>query len=171
MILSAESIVDELDRSIKITPFNMQQVNPNSYNLRLHNTLLMYDCDVLDARRPNPIVTIVMPETGYTLIPGQLYIGSTIEYTETNGLVPMLEGRSSIARLGITVHASAGFGDNGFRGCWTLEISVVKPVIVYPGMEICQICYHTVTGGSKRYGGKYQGATGAEPSKMFQDRQ
>ena len=102
--------------------------------------------------------------------PGRIYLAQTMEYTKTDGLVPMLEGRSSVGRLGINIHATAGFGDVGFHGRWTLELSCVQPVRIYAGMEICQIYYHTIMGEIiKRYTGKYQESDGVRPSQMWKD--
>ncbi|NUM42822.1 MAG: dCTP deaminase, partial [Leptospiraceae bacterium] len=85
-------------------------------------------------------------------------------------LVPMLEGRSSIGRLGMFVHITAGFGDVGFKGYWTLEISVIHPLIVYPNVQICQIFYHTIEGEIVEYkSGKYQANQGIQPSLLYKD--
>lgn len=83
----------------------------------------------------------------------------------------MLEGRSSVGRPGLYVHVTAGFGDMGFAGYWTLEMHCVQPVRIYPGVQICQIYYHTIEGPYRSYpdGGKYQGNAGAQPSMMYRD--
>ncbi|MDG2287172.1 MAG: dCTP deaminase, partial [Candidatus Marinimicrobia bacterium] len=104
MILSGKEIIERKDKDILIDPFNENQVNPNSYNLRLHNELLVYDKPVLDMKEDNPATKIVIPEDGLLLDSRKLYLGRTIEYTETHHLVPMLEGRSSVGRLGLFVH-------------------------------------------------------------------
>jgi dCTP deaminase len=93
-----------------------------------------------------------------------------VEYTKTDGYVPMLEGRSSIGRLGLFVHITAGFGDVGFAGFWTLEIFCVQPIRVYPGVEVCQIYYHSIEGEYDVYSsGKYQNNQGIQPSLLFRD--
>ena len=100
----------------------------------------------------------------------KLYLGRTIEYTETNNLVPMLEGRSSIGRLGLFVHVTAGFGDVGFKGFWTLEIFCVQPIRIYAGVEICQLFYHTIDGDYDTYSkGKYQKNSGIQTSKLYEE--
>ena len=84
--------------------------------------------------------------------------------------MPMLEGRSSIGRLGIFIHVTAGFGDVGFSGYWTLEIFCVQPVTIYPHVEICQIYYHDLLGDYDRYeSGKYQNNTGIQPSLLYRE--
>lgn len=121
----------------------------------------------LDPKKDNETVDIEIPEEGYILVPGILYLGETMEYTETYGLIPNIDGRSTTGRLGIEIHRTAGFGDVGFKGKWTLEITVTHPVIVYPGMEIGQIYYETVDGDSSmQYNGKYQNQQGVEPAKV-----
>ncbi len=131
---------------------------------------MVYQNDVLDMKTPNPAIRIELPETGLTLQPGKLYLGRTSEYTKTEGFVPMLEGRSSVGRLGLFIHVTAGFGDVGFAGYWTLELFCVQPVTIYPGVEICQIFYHTIQGDYDPYiSGKYQHNTDIQPSMLYKD--
>lgn len=170
MILSGKEISKHLGEKIKITPYNESQLNPNSYNLTLHHELLVYDHDVLDMKRENTASQIILPEEGMILQPGKLYLGRTIEYTETDSFVPMLEGRSSIGRLGLFVHITAGFGDVGFSGFWTLEMFCVQPIRIYPGVQICQIFYHSIEGDYDLYeSGKYQKNKGVQPSLLYKD--
>ena len=171
MILSGLKIRDEIAKgNIQIEPFREEQLNPNSYNLRLHNELLVYTESVLDVKKPNAYQILTIPEEGLELSPGTLYLGRTMEFTRTEGFVPMLEGRSSMGRLGLCVHVTAGFGDVGFAGFWTLEIHAIMPIRIYPGMEICQIYYHTVEGDFQTYvSGKYQNNTGIQPSMSWKD--
>jgi dCTP deaminase len=100
----------------------------------------------LDARAHNTIEHFDIPEEGIVLYPHEFYLGVTEEYTETHAHVPFLEGKSSTGRLGIDIHATAGKGDVGFCGNWTLEISVKQPVRVYAGMPIGQLIYFPVDG-------------------------
>jgi dCTP deaminase len=170
MILSGREIAKNLGGNIIIEPYNERQLNPNSYNLRLHNELLVYDEDVLDMKKPNKYKSIIIPEEGLLLEPGKLYLGRTVEYTATDNYVPMLEGRSSVGRLGLFIHVTAGFGDVGFKGFWTLEIFCVQPIRIYPRVEICQIYYHSVEGEYDKYtSGKYQGNNGVQPSLLYKD--
>ena len=170
MILSGKEIERELNKGIQIEPYNPNQLNPNSYNLRLFNELLVYQNNQLDMRHPNPTDRITIPEEGLLLEPNKLYLGRTIEHTFTNKFVPMLEGRSSIGRLGLFIHVTAGFGDVGFNGYWTLEIFCVQPIRIYPEVEICQIFYHTIEGDYDLYkSGKYQNNSGIQPSLLYKD--
>lgn len=170
MILSGKEIEKRVGNEIIIEPFNKKQLNPNSYNLKLHNELLVYENSMLDMKKENKAKKIIIPEDGLVLKPGKLYLGRTVEYTKTDKLVPMLEGRSSIGRLGLFIHVTAGFGDVGFSGYWTLEVFCVQPIRIYPNVEICQIYYHTIEGDYIKYkSGKYQHNTGIQPSLLFRD--
>ncbi|MEA4912080.1 MAG: dCTP deaminase [Oscillospiraceae bacterium] len=170
MILSGKEIARRMGGDIVIEPFDARRVNPNSYNLRLHNELLVYTDRTLDMKRNNPTQLVTIPETGYLLEPGRLYLGRTVEYTETRGCIPMLEGRSSVGRLGICIHVTAGFGDVGFCGYWTLELFCIEPVMIYPNVEICQIYYHEIEGDYDEYvSGKYQKNSGIQASRLYLD--
>ena len=171
MILSGKEIKKQVkEGSIAIDPFTDEQINPNSYNSRLHPDLLVYDNDILDMREKNSASPLVIPENGLLLEPHKLYLGRTVERTSTNKYVPMLEGRSSVGRLGLFIHITAGFGDIGFDGFWTLEIFCVQPIRIYSGLEICQIFYHTIDGDFDLYRSKkYQSNKGVQPSMLYKD--
>ena len=132
--------------NIVIEPFRRPSLGSNSYDVHLGSQLGIYDDAVLDAKRHNKISFIEIPEEGYELQPSEFYLGVTEEYTETHKQVPFLEGKSSVGRLGIDIHATAGKGDIGFCNTWTLEISVKKPVVVYPGMPVGQLIFFEVEG-------------------------
>jgi dCTP deaminase len=170
MILSGREIKANLGKDIVITPYSEKQLNPNSYNLKLHNELLVYQNKVLDMKKENLADKIIIPPEGLILDPNKLYLGRTLEYTETHAHVPMLEGRSSVGRLGLFIHITAGFGDVGFKGFWTLEIFCVQPIKVYPGVEVCQIYYHTLEGDYDKYTtGKYQNNKDIQVSMLYKD--
>lgn len=170
MILSGQEIKKHMGKEIIIEPFDEKRINPNSYNLSLAGELLVYDNHVLDMKEPNPVSRIIIPEDGLLLEPNRLYLGRTNEHTSTSRYVPMMEGRSSTGRLGLFIHVTAGFGDIGFSGYWTLEIFCVQPVRIYPNVEICQIYYHDIDGEYELYkSGKYQNNTGIQPSLMYKD--
>lgn len=163
---------------IQITPWSDKNLGPNSYNLTLADTLLWFSEDnrkgtfplLLTPDVPQPGTEIKIPKEGLILLPGFLYLGRTVEYTRTDGFVPMLEGRSSVGRLGIAIHVTAGFGDDGFAGFWTLEIFCVQPVILYPGIPIAQIYYHSIEGVRDPYNSdKYQNNKGIQESQLWKD--
>jgi dCTP deaminase len=210
-MLASDTIVKAMEQqSIQIDDFNTDQLNPNSYNLRLGPVIKVYEkmhslhafwekalssyefihkhhgesvaeetrrdmtppappLVPLDMRADEPTVEMTIPETGFVLWPGVLYLGHTLEYTETHQTVPLIEGRSGVGRLGIIVHVTAGFGDIGFCGDWTLEITVDYPVRVYAGVQICQICYSEAVGNAKPYRGQYQGQRGPKASGIWRD--
>jgi len=170
MILSGEQICKRLGEDIVIDPFDDAKLNPNSYNLTLHHELMVYEEVVLDMRKANRVRRLEIPEEGLVLAPNQLYLARTAERTETHNLVPMIEGRSSIGRLGLFVHVTAGFGDVGFCGYWTLEMFAIQPVRIYPGVPICQIFYHEITGDVVEYSSnKYQHNHDIQPSLLFKE--
>ncbi|MBP1757900.1 MAG: dCTP deaminase [Firmicutes bacterium] len=170
MLLSGEEIKKYLDKEIVISPYNPSQLNPNSYNLRLSDELLVYSENTLDMKKQNPVERLTIPPEGLLLEANKLYLGRTVEYTKTDCFVPMLEGRSSIGRLGLFIHVTAGFGDVGFAGYWTLEMFCIQPIRIYPNVEICQIYYHTIEGEYKKYSsGKYQNNIGVQPSLLYRE--
>jgi len=147
MILTDQGILDGIkNKEIVISPFRSECLGSNSYDVHLGATLAEYVDPVLDARKHNRIKTFEIPEEGYVLLPHRFYLGVTEEYTETWKQVPFLEGKSSIGRLGIDIHATAGKGDVGFCNHWTLEISVKQPVRVYKGMPVGQLIYFEIKG-------------------------
>ncbi len=152
MILTDKSILAEMEAGrIVIEPFDIKRLGTNSYDVCLSKHLAVYENKTLDSKAHNPVRHFEIPEEGFELQPGTLYLGSTIEYTETHAHVPFLEGKSSIGRLGIDIHATAGKGDVGFCNHWTLEISCIMPVKVYAGMPVGQLIYFMIEGDIKNF--------------------
>ncbi len=147
MILTDTQILAEMRKgTIVISPFHRRYLGSNSYDVHLGRWLALYRDEILDARVHNEVHYFRIPAEGLILVPSKLYLGVTKEYTETHRHVPFLEGKSSIGRLGIDIHATAGKGDIGFCNTWTLEISVRQPVRIYAGMPIGQLLYFEVNG-------------------------
>jgi dCTP deaminase len=180
-MLSRHAIEQALETGqIVIRPFNPEQLNPNSYNVRLAPYLKVYRRPpwysprrwgfCLDVKQKPPVEELRIPPEGMVLRPGRLYLASTEEYTEAHGLVPCLEGRSSLGRLGLFIHATAGFGDDGFCGHWTMELSVVEPLRIYAGIQIGQLTFTPLVGQRDPYQGKYQ-RQGLQPveSRIYQE--
>jgi len=146
---------------ILISPFDTARCGPASYDVHLGNEIRAYVTNPgqpIDPRDPPPTAAVPLGQHGRWLIqPGTVYLGVTKEYTETEKLVPMLHGRSSIGRYGLFIHVTAGVGDPGFRGNFTLELVATQPVYVYPDMKIGQLTYHQVSGEDQPYAGRYQG--------------
>lgn len=170
MILSGSKIEEVMGHDIIIDPFDKRKLNSNSYNLSLGNKLHIYKDDILDMKCNNQTIEIIIPKTGYVLQPNQLYLGFTVERTYSKKYIPIIEGRSSIARLGLSVHITAGLGEAGFDGKWTLELKCVKPLRIYPNVEICQIYFNEISGKidlcrSK----KYQNSNEIIPSKLYEE--
>jgi len=173
MMLTGSEIKKEIIAgNIKISGFDENQVNPHSYNLRLHDELMVYTCDELDMKKDNPVKTIKIPEEGLVLQPGELYLGRTVERINTDRYAAVLDGRSSIGRLGICVHVTAGFIDIGFDGYITYEIQVIKPVRVYANVKVSQISFYELKGDrtiTYKNAGKYYGNQGTQASMLFKD--
>jgi dCTP deaminase len=147
MILTDKKMLEEMKQgTIVITPFDQKFLGTNSYDVHLGRWLAVYKNDILDAAIHNQVDYLEIPDNGLILLPHRLYLGVTEEYTETHRHVPFLEGKSSIGRLGIDIHATAGKGDVGFCNTWTLEISVKQPVRVYHSMPIGQLIYFEISG-------------------------
>ena len=149
MILTFQDLLDALNQGdIVVNPISPGAIGTNSIDVCLSKFMCVYEpelegnLEVIDAAKPCNVRYFEIPENGIVLEPGEIYLGSTMEYTETHRYVPILEGKSGVGRLGINIHATAGFGDLGYRGYWTLEIFVVQRVRVYAGMPIGQISYH-----------------------------
>jgi len=172
-ILTKNAILNRIEKGdIVINPFNEDLLNPNSVDLTLSKHLKCYAQDRLDSKSPNKTIDFDMDEDGMVLNPNTVYLARTNEWTETYNLVPKLDGKSSIGRLGLSIHITAGFGDIGFKGFWTLELSCVQPVRIYPNMKICQINYWTLETAYRpieNYKGKYQNQSEVIASKNHKD--
>ena len=174
MILTDGEIMSEIEAgSIVISPFDENCLGTNSYDVHLSKNLAVYIDRQLDAKAHNQLFHFEIPESGYVLQPGELYLGVTEEYTETLDHIPFLEGKSSTGRLGINIHATAGKGDVGFCNYWTLEISVIKPVKVYAGMPIAQLIYfecnneHITTRYHEKPSAKYNAVSNRPTESMM----
>ena len=172
-ILLHNEIKEAIEKNdIYMHPKVMEHISVNSVDVTLSNQLKIYTTEILDMKSRNSTRTIEIPEEGYILQPGELYLGMTNEAIGSDVYVPMYEGRSSMARLGIQSHISAGFGDLGFMSNWTLEITVVKPVKIYPNIRIGQVYFHKPELGSyvnKFYHGKYTNQKNPQESKSYLD--
>lgn len=193
-LLSGPEILNQIEAGhIVIDPFDASKVGPNSVDLHLGPQLLVYNLwdskhgragghrpggatayeiphgvRYLDAKKENPVIEMKIDQVnGFLFHPGILYLGHTIEFTETHKHVPCVETTSSAARLGVSAHLSAGFGDCFFKGTFTLEITVVQQVVLYVGMPICQIYYNTLEGEVRNYQGSYTGQQGPRPSMLW----
>lgn len=170
MITGVEIINQVVNERIKLEPFDVKRVGPNSYDVSLASTLyrlklpsegsscvtssLMRQC--LDVYYEPEYEKIVLDDSGFILQPGQLYLGVTQEFSHTPHHIPCYEGRSTLARYGVQSHQTAGFGDIDYAGHWTLELTVTLPVRIYPGIRIGQLYFDEPTGNtSNQYRGHY----------------
>lgn len=181
MILGNKDIIEAVAKGdVVISPFSCENVGPNSYDVTLNRKLKIYKNSILDMKTENETETIIIPDTGLILKPNTLYLGRTNETATSNKYVPMFEGRSSVGRLGISTHITAGFGDVGFGfvdgeckfPTWTLEIAVIQPVKIYPNVRIGQVFFlKTLTEPKVFYNGKYSCQQEAQPSMLFKDKE
>lgn len=170
MILSGHSIADaHADGSIIIEPFNPDQITTNSYDFRLGPTILQYEGSILDCRYENHTVSYTIPNDGLLLRAGELYLGHTLERMGSTRFVPMIKGRSGVARLGLFIHATADLIDIGSVNQWTLQLIPTLDIKIYPGMRIGQVTFWEVTGSIRHYSGKYQDSKGPMPSMIHLD--
>ena len=181
--LTGKEILRQIELGhIEIDPFDKSRINPNSYNMRLAHELKVYKPNYtyymngkkevrLDAHAVNETEDLIIPDKGLLLRPNTLYLGRTVERTFTDRYVPHLDGRSSTGRLGMFIHVTAGFGDIGFDGTWTLEIFVIHPLVIYPYDEIGQISFETVEGDtSYQYNGRYNHQSDVTESRFYMDK-
>lgn len=165
-MLNKNGIQGELNNGIYVDNA-VGNIGENYIFVTLGDSLKFYDTPVLDIKGQNDFKTINIPESGLLLEPNKLYLGRTNEYTKTYGFVPLLSGLKELATLGVEIHITAGFGDNGFEGTWTLEIICANPTIVYPNMLIGRIYYYPLIGDSSiEYRGKYFGQIDPTESRI-----
>jgi dCTP deaminase len=162
MILSGNSYEKELELgNIVISPFRKDFLNPNSYDLHLGKELYQLDDLIVDPLKEHRWTEYDLSKQYKVIDPGKLYLGHTVELAGSSVYIPKIEGKSTLARLGISIHLTAGYGDIGFIGSWTLEITTVKPFVLRYGMPICQIEFDVIRGDIHHlYNGKYNARDG-----------
>lgn len=174
MILSDSKILEGIqDGSIFITDFDQERLNPTSYDVLLDNKMKIYQRGLLDCKEKNEVIEFEIAEKGYTLMPNELYLYSTKEVIGSTKYSMEIKNKSSLARLGLTIHLVASWIDCGFKGNVTLEMTVVKPLRIYPYMKIGQLIFHEIAGEvlesyDKKKGSKYMNQSGVQESK-YQD--
>lgn len=163
MILTGLAIKNAYEKGeIIIDPFDESYLNPNSYNYRLFKTILRVSYDDVGNQC---FEHIDIPDTGYILQPDTLYLGATLEILGSTKFVMTLLGRSSLGRLGLFLNSTADLGHVGSMSQWTLELSVVQPLKLYPGMRIGQISFWKQLGDVETYTGRYHKDTGPVPNR------
>jgi dCTP deaminase len=194
-VLSGPAIRDAITaKRIRIDPYNPKYFNPASFDLTLGDEVRVYsnqvdtsystgdgssfklrsffggEQPVLDSREPNLTESFKIGDQGWVLKPGIGYLMHTRERVWTDQYVPVVDGKSSVGRLFIAVHITAGYIDPGFDGQYTLEVTCVHPIRVYAGMRFCQVRFHTIAGEIELYTGRYKegNAQGAIPSRAWE---
>ncbi|HET6740512.1 MAG TPA: dCTP deaminase [Kribbella sp.] len=185
MLLSDRDILAELDaKRVQLDPFDAAMVQPSSVDVRLDRFFRVFEnhrYPHIDPAEEQPDLTrLVEPDGGepFILHPGEFVLGSTYELvTLPDDVAARLEGKSSLGRLGLLTHSTAGFIDPGFSGHVTLELSNVAtlPIKLWPGMKIGQLCFFRLSSpaenpyGSAKYGSRYQGQRGPTPSRSYKN--
>ncbi len=185
MLLSDRDIRAEIEAGrVALDPWEPAMVQPSSVDVRLDKFFLLFDnhkYPVIDPSQDQPELTHqveVDPKDGFVLHPGEFVLASTLENVRLpDDLAARVEGKSSLGRLGLLTHATAGFVDPGFDGHVTLELSNVAtlPIILWPGMKIGQLAFFRLSSpvatpyGSAAYGSHYQGQRGPTASRSFQN--
>ena len=183
MLLSDRDIASEIKSGrVKVEPFDSKMIQPSSVDVRLDRFFRVFEnhkYEVIDPSIEQPDLTrevAVASNDHFILHPGEFVLASTYEViTLPDDIAGRLEGKSSLGRLGLLTHSTAGFIDPGFSGHITLELSNVAnlPVKLYPGMKIGQLCLIKLSSsaehpyGSALYGSRYQGQRGPTPSRSW----
>ncbi len=185
MLLSDRDIRAEIDdKRVVLEPYDPEMIQPSSVDVRLDRFFRVFEnhrYPHIDPAEDQPDLTrLVEPASDepFILHPGEFVLGSTYEViTLPDDVAARLEGKSSLGRLGLLTHSTAGFIDPGFSGHVTLELSNVAtlPIKLWPGMKIGQLCFFRLSSpaenpyGSAKYGSRYQGQRGPTPSRSFQN--
>lgn len=170
MILTGKKIIEEVENNkIEISPFNIEQVTTNSYDLSLGSAVIRYKCDVIDPKIETPYEEIMIPEEGLVLEAGDFVLGHSNEVLGSDFYVPLIHGKSGTARMGLFVHVTADLIDIGSHGVSTLQLYATLPVRLYPNMLIAQVSFWVPFGEIELYNGKYQNSKGPMPSMTYKD--
>ncbi|GJF12930.1 dCTP deaminase [Mycolicibacterium cyprinidarum] len=185
VLLSDRDIRAEIQAGrLGVDPFDDNLIQPSSVDVRLDNLFRVFNntryTHIDPGERQDELTTLVEPKVDepFVLHPGEFVLGATLErFTLPDDLAGRLEGKSSLGRLGLLTHSTAGFIDPGFSGHITLELSNVAnlPITLWPGMKIGQLCLLRLTSpaehpyGSSEAGSKYQGQRGPTPSRSYQN--
>jgi dCTP deaminase len=183
VLLSDRDIKTEIDAGrVRLEPWQADMIQPSSVDVRLDKYFRLFDnhkYPVIDPAQDQPDLTRLVevdPADGFVLHPGEFVLGSTLETVSLpDDLAARVEGKSSLGRLGLLTHATAGFVDPGFSGHVTLELSNVAtlPIMLWPGMKIGQLCFFRLSSpaenpyGSAKYGSHYQGQRGPTASRSY----
>lgn len=171
MILSGSEIVRQVQAgSITILPFSKEDVNPNSYNYHIGDSLLEITDELINPKETPSVRALNFDANGYVLMPDKLYLASTCERIGSAKYVTSLMGRSSVGRLGLFVQITADLGSLGAIHNWTLELKVVQPLRIYPNMTIGQVCFWEPKGSTDiQYNGKYSSHNKPHYSKLHEE--
>ncbi len=170
MILTGNKINEEVkSKKIDIAPFDKNKITTNSYDLELGETIVKYQTDFIDPREETPYKEIKLPHNGLVLNQGEFVLGHSKERIGSDFYVPLIHGKSGIARMGLFVHVTADLIDIGSHGVTTFQLYATLPVRLFAGMSIAQVSFWVPHGDIVLYKGKYQNSTGPQPSMTYKD--
>lgn len=170
MILTGAEIHEEVrEGRICISPYDENSIEPNSYGFRLDSNFICYRDPIVDTRCKPAEYRFEIPKSGFCLEPGKFYLGNTLETMGSDNYAATLYARRSVSTMGIWIQFSAPLGHTGAIIPWTLEITAINPVVVYPGMLIGKIAFWKPKGVRSIYDGKYTGSTEAVSSRLAQE--
>lgn len=170
-LIPKKSFTKYFGKSINTEYYELKEYEYEKFMKFLEKRKYLEDFKLLDLKKQNKIETTYIIKDNVVLLPGLFYLGSTNEICGSEKFVPMYEGRSSTARLGLQSHISAGFGDIGFINKWTLEINVLMPLKIYPNFRIGQVYFYDIKKDIKveLYKGKYCENNEAKESLIYKD--
>lgn len=170
MILTGNKIFESLKcQDILIEPFKDKNVSTNSYDLTLGAKYIRYLDPVLDPQKYNKFEECIIPDDGLILNPGDFILGETLETIGSDKFVPIIHGKSGVARKGLFVHITANLVDLGYVGKVTLQLYATQRIIIHKDMSIAQVSFWVPKGDITLYSGKYQNGLGPQASKIYVD--
>lgn len=171
MILTGPAIRSAVEAGdIVVDPFEPSRINPNSVDVTLGSEFLTFVDQLIDPAKVSKVVRTAIPPEGIVLTRGKFVLGATTERVGSKKYVPILHGKSGIARAGLFVHVTADLIDIGSVGNLTLQLLASMPIRLYSSMPIAQVSFWRPYGTIDLYKGKYQGSVGPQPSRIYEDR-
>jgi dCTP deaminase len=170
MILTGNQIYANLkSNDITIEPFVMDNISTNSYDLTLGEKYIRYLDPILDPMKDNKFAEFIIPDDGLVLNKGDFILAESLETIGSDKFVPIIHGKSGVARKGLFAHITANLVDIGYKGKITLQLYATQNVIIHKGMKIAQVTFWVAKGEITLYNGKYQNGIGPQASKIFMD--
>ncbi len=169
IITGTEILLRIRNNDLTINPFHESNISTNSYDLSLGEKYIRYLDRILDPLKDNPFEEKIIPDNGLVLNKGDFILAESVEVIGSNKFVPMVHGKSGIARKGLFIHITANLVDIGYLGKITLQLYATHPIVIHKNMKIAQLSFWVPKGEIELYKGKYQNGIGPQPSKIYLD--